>query len=518
MRIAFIWFNTSSPVGISHGILILARELVDAGHDVEILHLNEEVGIFGDPGSVLSRLNTISPELIGLSFASSHANQARMLAEHVRKDFPETFILCGGIHATLVPEEVIEWPGVDAIGIGELDGGPLVTFVNSLTTGGNYQQVNGFWVKHNNEIHRNRLSGLPPLDNQALPHYELIDLDRLVQAKRGFGEVLAGRGCPFRCNFCQNHALVERYRASLKGTPADWPYCRQRNVDNLISEIEQVRSQAPSMKAVMFADDRMAADKTWLADFAQQYPKKIGLPFIINATADQIDEESAALLESAGCNMVKLGVECAPGQIRREVLNRPFGEKRIRQAFASLKKFDINTMAYLMIGIPGETASDVMATFEFCASLRPDAVRVSMFCPFPGTKIHEGLVKNGALKETKEQYGFAKKSILEWPDDMLNLLEKALVISPWLLNSHIDGPVGKTSQELSEAVLVSTLSDWNDELFQEKLYRRLRNLIDNFKDQNLDFYHAPFHERPDYSFLKTRRKRLLINIDSQLRD
>jgi len=518
MRIAFIWFNTSSPIGISHGILILARELVDAGHDVEILHLNEEVGILGDPESVLSRLNTISPELICLSFASSHASQARFLAGHLRKDVPEAFILCGGIHTTLAPEEAIDWPGVDAIGIGELDGGPMVAFVNLLATGGNYQQVTGFWVKHNNEIHRNRLAGLPPLENQALPLYELIDLDRLVQAKRGFGEVLAGRGCPFRCNFCQNHALVERYRASLKGTPANWPYCRQRKVDNLISEIEQVRSQAPSMKAVMFADDRMAADKAWLADFARQYPKKIGLPFIINATADQIDEESAALLERAGCNMVKLGVECAPGQIRREVLNRPFGEKRIRQAFASLKKFDINSMAYLMIGIPGETTSDVMATFEFCANLQPDAVRVSMFCPFPGTKIHDGLVKKGALKETKVLYGFAKKSILEWPDDMHNLLEKALVISPWLLNCHLDGPVGRTSQELSEAVLSSDATDWNDELFQKKLHRRFGKLVDDYKDQNLNFYHAPFHERPDYSFLNTRRKRPLINIDSQPRD
>ncbi|MBW1810284.1 MAG: B12-binding domain-containing radical SAM protein [Deltaproteobacteria bacterium] len=518
MRVVFIWFNTSSPVGISHGVLILARELVEAGHDVEILHLNEEVGISGDLEPVLSRLNSLSAELIGLSFASSHASQAKILAGRLGKVLPEAFILCGGIHATLVPEEVIDWPGVDAIGIGELDGGPLVAFVNLLATGGSHQQATGFWVRHNSEIHRNRLARLPTLDNQALPLYELIDLDRLVQAKRGFGEVLAGRGCPFRCNFCQNHALVERYRSSLGGTPADWPYCRQRNVSNLLEEIELLCSQAPSVKAIMFGDDRLAFDKTWLADFSRQYPARIGLPFIINATADQIDEQTAALLEQAGCNMVKLGVECAPGRIHREVLNRPFGENRIRQAFARLKKFDINTMAYLMIGIPGETANDVLATFEFCASLQPDAVRVSMFCPFPGTKIHDDLVKKGFLAKSEGVYGFGKKSILTWSDDMHNLLERALNISPWLLNCHLAGPVGATSRELTESILSSDATVWNDEQFRKQLSRRFQDLIVDFEDQNLNFFHAPFLERPDYSFLKTPRKRPLINIDSEARD
>ena len=31
MRLALVWLNLDSPVGVSHGVLILARELTDAG-------------------------------------------------------------------------------------------------------------------------------------------------------------------------------------------------------------------------------------------------------------------------------------------------------------------------------------------------------------------------------------------------------------------------------------------------------------------------------------------------------
>ncbi|MBW1811931.1 MAG: B12-binding domain-containing radical SAM protein [Deltaproteobacteria bacterium] len=514
MRLAFVWFNTNSPVGISHGVLILARELAQAGHAVEILHLNEELGLAEDPDTVVTRLKEIAPDLIGLSFASSHASQARILADRLSKELPEVFILCGGIHTTLVSEEVIDWPGVDAIGIGELDNGPLVEFVNLLASGGSrYRQTPGFWLKHNNEIHRNRLARLPNLDNQALPLYELIDLDRLVQAKRGFGEVLAGRGCPFRCNFCQNHALVERYRVSLGGTPAAWPYCRQRSVSNLLEEIELLRSRAPSTKAIMFGDDRMAFDKTWLADFSQQYPARIGLPFIINATADQIDEQTAALLEQAGCNMVKLGVECAPGRIRREVLNRPFGEKLIRQAFSALKRYNINTMAYLMIGIPSEKSQDVLATYRFCASLQPDAVRVSMFCPFPGTKIYTDLVDKGQLLRSVGVYGFLKDSILDWPEEMQLFLDKSLALGAWLLNGHLGGQVGEKSQEFTDTIFATDRETWKDREYQEELKQHSTKLLDDFRDKSLKYYHAPFPERPDYAFLAIQRRYPLINVD-----
>ncbi len=166
-----------------------------------------------------------------------------------------------------------------------------------------------------------------------------------------------------------------------------------------------------------------------------------------------------------------------------------------------------------MVGIPEETDEEVLSTFRFCADLRPDAVRVSMFCPFPGTDIHKDLVSKGLLEDTETVYGFLRRSVLRWPEEMHRFLEKVLVIHPWLLNSHLDCTVGPWSAELVEWVLSAPGKLWEDENFREELDVRSGSMLAEFEREGLPHYRDPFPERPDWAFLKTRRRRPLINVD-----
>jgi len=512
MRIALVWLNMDSPVGVSHGVLILARELADAGHDVRVLHLHEGLDRSGGQGAVISDLAVAQVGLVGLSFTSPHAAPARRLALAIKEELPDVHLMCGGIHATLDPEGVVRWPGVDAVGLGEVDGGVLVRYVGRLDAGEVPTDQPGFWVRVGDVEHRNPMAPLPDLTHQALPRYEGLDVEALVRAKRGFGEVLSGRGCPYRCRFCQNHALVERYRESLGTAPGAWPYVRQRGVENLLQELVLLRSLAPSLKAIMFADDRLAGDRAWLRDFADRYPAEIGLPFILNATPEQVDDEVAGLLYRAGCNMVKLGVECAPGRLRREVLGRPFGAERIESAFASLQAVGINTMAYLMVGIPGETEEDLLQTFRFCAGLRPDAVRVSMFCPYPGTRIYRDLAEHGVVTPAVAGGDFLSSSVLTWPPAMAVLLDQALRVHPWLLNQHLV-PAPEGVEALVAWIREVDGEAWSREETRVELERREAELLQTLGCLGVPHYRAPFPERPDYAFLRADRRRPLINVD-----
>lgn len=512
MRLALVWLNMDSPVGVSHGVLILARELADAGHDVQVLHLQEGLDRSGGPGALISELARAQVALVGLSFTSPHAAAARRLARAIKEGLPDVHLLCGGIHATLDPGGVLRWPGVDAVGLGELDGGGLVSYVGRLDVGEVPMDQPGFWVRVGDVEHRNPMAPLPDLTHQAIPRYEGLDVEGLVRAKRGFGEVLSGRGCPYRCRFCQNHALVERYRESLGTAPSAWPYVRQRGVENLLQELVELRSRAPSLKAIMFADDRLAGDRAWLREFAARYPAEIGLPFIVNATPEQLDAEVAGLLDRAGCNMVKLGVECAPGRLRREVLGRPFGAERIKSAFAHLQAVGINTMAYLMIGIPGETEKNVLQTFRFCAGLRPDAVRVSMFCPYPGTRIYRDLAALGVVEPAAAGGDFLSSSVLTWPPAMAVLLNQTLRVHPWLLNQHLD-PVPEGVAALVAWIQGLDGEAWSREETRAELDRRESELLQTLARQGVPHYRAPFPERPDYAFLRADRRRPLINVD-----
>lgn len=509
MRVALVWLNLDSPVGVSHGVLILARELTDAGHEVRVVHLHQGRAS-GD--ALAAELGRGPMALLGLSFTSPHAEAARRLAQDLKAALPDVHLLCGGIHATLNPAEVLRWPGVDAVGLGELDGGPLVAYVERLAGGVLPTDQPGFWVRQGEVEHINPMAPLPRLTHQALPLYEGVDVEGLVRAKRGFGEVLSGRGCPYRCRFCQNHALVARYRDSLGSSPATWPYVRQRSVSNVLAELRELQRRAPSLRAIMFADDRLAADRRWLADFAERYAEEIGLPFIVNATAEQLDAEVAQLLDRAGCNMVKIGVECAPGPLRREVLGRPFGASRMEAAFAHLRAVGINTMAYLMVGIPGQTEADLEETFRYAALLRPDAVRVSTFCPYPGTRIHRDLVAQGVLEPTDAGADFLSPSVLPWSPAMTLRLHQALRVHPWLISEHLD-PVPEGVRELVAWIGGLDAEAWSLEETLARLGRRETALSEELSERGVPHYRVPFAERPDYAFLQAPRPRPLINVD-----
>lgn len=511
MPVALVWLNASGPSGVSHGLLLLARELSEAGHAVTTYHLSPELGGPTDSPALVEALSTTLPKLVGLSFASPDASLARDLVGQIRSALPTSLIFCGGIHATLAPEAVFAWPEVDGVGLGELDGGIFSTLVDRLARGDRPIHVPGFWLRWGGQEHRNPMAPLPSLEHQAMPLYDGVDLDLLVRKKRGFGEVLAGRGCPHRCHFCQNAAIVDRYRESLGTAPASWPYLRHRGIKGLMEELRELKARAPSLKAIMFADDRLAGDHAWLTAFAERYRAEIGLPFIVNATADQIRPDTAALLRHAGCNMVKLGVECAPGDRRRLVLGRPESEARLRAAFDHLRDAGINTMAYLMIGLPGETRETLEDTFRYTASLMPDAVRVSMFCPYPGTRLFDQLLSSGQIASDHMSPGFGDPSVLHWSSNMGERLRRSLRLLPWLLNQHLP-EVAEASAFLLKQALATDLDSHTGDDSARLLVTRMADLLRQFQTAGHPHYTAPFPERADYAFLVAPRAQALINV------
>ena len=52
---------------------------------------------------------------------------------------------------------------------------------------------------------------------------------------------------------------------------------------------------------------------------------------------------------------------------------------------------------YFMVGLPDETEENILKSIELCKKIAPDWTLVSVFCPYPGTRIYENLVAQGRL-------------------------------------------------------------------------------------------------------------------------
>ena len=118
MKLAFINLPRRIPHGYNLGLLYLIST-IEKMHQVELIDLNWISNKQSETDYVLKRIDESKPDIIGFSVISSTYHQALRIAKEIKKRFPYIRLIYGGIHPTVLPEETIKHPLVDAICIGE---------------------------------------------------------------------------------------------------------------------------------------------------------------------------------------------------------------------------------------------------------------------------------------------------------------------------------------------------------------------------------------------------------------
>lgn len=383
------------------GIGSLSAVLKAAGHQTELLILSAF-----DPEALAKTFSRFQPDLTGISVTSNFFPLACELARTVAADYRCPVIL-GGIHPTLSPEESIAADGVFAICRGEGEY-PLRDLCEALAQGRDPANIPNLWVKQGTTITRNELRPLiNPLDDLPYPDREIFHFERFLE-DFGEAEFMGSRGCPFRCAYCANHALVKLYRG--KG-----PYVRFRSVDHLLGEIEQVQRRYSCIDFLGFHDDTLTLNPAWFREFCVKYPARFRFPFWCNATADSITEETVALLKAAGCYEVRMGVESGNDRIRMEILEKPVKRESIIRAFRLLREAGIHTYAFNMVGLPYETPETLEDTVRLNQLIRPHEVFCSVFYPYPQTRAWDICQEKGWIKNQQVSSYFESEYALDQP-------------------------------------------------------------------------------------------------------
>ena len=56
---------------------------------------------------------------------------------------------------------------------------------------------------------------------------------------------------------------------------------------------------------------------------------------------------------------------------------------RAKRVFSLTKEYGMKTRAYILLGMPDETAEDIAMTEKLCDELQPDLVGFTLLAPFP---------------------------------------------------------------------------------------------------------------------------------------
>lgn len=408
MRVLFI--NPITPpqivqVRVSLGVACLSAALKKAGHETSLL-CPWKFNI----GELSKKINNFKPDLIAFSTVSDQFKLTKQMIEFIHKKYSLPIII-GGIHATVAPEECIAVNGVRGICIGEGDEA-ILEFVNLFQKKKNYFKTKNFWFRDKDKIIKNKVRPLiQNLDSLPFPDRDLfgnyIGKDDLIV------EFMASRGCPFQCSYCINKVLQGYY--GLKG------FVRYRSVDNILKEIKEVlvkykqghSGRLPKM--LTFHDDTFTLNKKWLEEFSKKYSNEIRAPYAVNGRVETLNEETILLLKKSGCVELKIGLESGNEKIRQTILDRPMSNQQIINVFKLCKKHDLPTSSFNIIGVPGESEKEIKDTITLNRKIKPGIVGVSIFRPYPGTKLYNICKENGWISKRNIVSFYEGVSMLDLP-------------------------------------------------------------------------------------------------------
>lgn len=406
----------SSAREIPFGISIIATVLKKAGHDVQLF-------VFSPKSSyreILEKhLLAQSPELLCLTAVSTQFHFVRKIAELAKEINPSIFTILGGHHASLDAENVIKTPSLDAICVGEGDRA-VVTLAHLIESGQPITNIPHLHIKRDdNTVEKNEPSPFDQ-DLDALPYIDRKLWEPWIMEPGAFPSVLLGRGCPFKCTYCANHAMNRLSTGR---------YVRFRSPESIIGEIEYICGLYPNVKDIYLEVETIGANPTAasdlflkLEDFNSQrkIPINFGVNFSLTSTFMRNEETSRkflSMLRRSHVTYLNIGLESGSERIRKELLFRPnYTNKELIQFTQMSKEYGINLYWYVLIGVPGETLADYYETVRVCREGQPKQVNLSIFYPYLGTDLcdvalEQGLVTREELNPTAER----ARAILDLP-------------------------------------------------------------------------------------------------------
>ncbi|MDO8601090.1 MAG: radical SAM protein [bacterium] len=392
-----IWKNVSSCMP-PFGLALLASLVREKNYSASILDCNAlQLGL----DKVKDNLPESPPRFVGLTATTVLAENALVIAKIVQEKYPEAKVIMGGVHATLLPEEVLGNPAVDFIVMGEGE----YSFLD-LIAGLDPGNIKGLGFKKDGQIILNQPREIIP-DINVFPMlaYDLLPMDRYYAAsgsykrKPSFG-IITSRGCPGRCTFCKGDILGQAIRF--------------RSAENIFNEIVYLQKNY-GIRDITFYDDTFTANKKNVSDFCDLIlGNKINLTWCCFSRVDTVNYELLVKMKKAGCYQVMYGIESADPQIIKNINKRITFEKA-EETVAATKKAGLETRLAFMFGNPGETEETIKKTIKYAIHLNPDLVSFNITTPYPGTEMYKWADQNNYLiHKNWSEYNLAKP-VMELP-------------------------------------------------------------------------------------------------------
>ncbi len=384
MSMALIFPRTRYPSGQPPlGILYLAAYLRrESETQVDVFDLTFHKRPFDALHEGLARRRY---DIVGLSVMTSMLHDAEQASAIARETNPQALVVWGGPHPTVLPDDSLARPQVDAVALGEGED----TLLELARRGGDPGNVAGLWYKTAaGEIVRNPPRPLiQDLSTLPWPARDLVDMKTYARAWYSLTaaapnllgtSLVTSRGCPYVCTYCQP-TLRQLFGKKV----------RRRSVDDVLGELVHIKENY-GLNAFMFEDDTFIIHRPWVHEFSERLKAmKLGLRWGCNVRADLATRDLLQPMAEAGLVQINVGIESGTQRILDQIYDKRITLQQIQQAVDTAKRLGLKVGGYFMLGAPTETEQEIERTIGFAARLPIDEAAFNITTPLPGTHLWE---------------------------------------------------------------------------------------------------------------------------------
>jgi radical SAM superfamily enzyme YgiQ (UPF0313 family) len=390
------------------GLAYVAAALENAGFKVEIFdnYLLEK-----PIEEVKLKIKNSAPEIVGITCSSLTYERCVETATAVKEALPDCKVVVGGPHPSYMPDTMLQHAAIDYLVIGEGEQA-MVKLANALIRSKDTSAIANIPGVAFGKT-RNSPEFIQDLDQIPFPARHLLPM-RMYDRRLPYlnvepvDTVSIIRGCPYECAYCETKELWGNT-------------CRTFTPQRIVDEIKHM-IQKWGTKGIYFVGDNFTINKKKTIGLCKLIRENgLDIKWVCDTRADLVSQEVLHEMKSAGCQTIFFGVESGSQPIL-EQLNKKITLPKVADAFKLCKKEHIQTAASFMLGIPGETLSDMEATFKFAKQLNADWCQFNIFVACPGSKLYDRVIREG-LYDQMDNY-LARVKTKEFDYDMLLKLQR----------------------------------------------------------------------------------------------
>jgi radical SAM superfamily enzyme YgiQ (UPF0313 family) len=379
--------NSVPPLGIA----LLAACLRDAGHAVDLLDLTVEP---------LGRRDFTPYCLVGMTLLCTNFQGGVDVARRVRRQNPGACIVAGGPFADACARDVLDSGVFDFVAHGEGEA-LLPHLVAAVRDGTDPGEIGGLSFYRDGALVR---TPQPPmiadLDALPFPAYDLLPMARYRRHS-----IMASRGCPWDCIFCdRGPAESRRVRFVSPERVRDWA-------------LRMIGDFGP--KPFRILDSTFTANQKWAERVCDLFiERRVPISWECQSRIDCFNPRLLGKMRDAGCDQVVVGVDSGDDAILA-LSKKKLTRERTRRGAALFRVGETPPLHMnFVIGHPWDTRDTIRETVDFADELRRDFQATCgfyMMVPFPGTELADNAPKY-EIKIKKDWKKYNKLSFMGNPE------------------------------------------------------------------------------------------------------